>query len=70
MAGIPPVIDVTNIYGSNGFRILGSSSLEEAGSSVSVGDINGDGIADVIVGAPGRGFGSELQRLRDFRSRK
>ena len=58
MAGIPPVIDVTNIYGSNGFRILGSSSLEEAGSSVSVGDINGDGIADVIVGAPGRGFGS------------
>src|SRR5262245_11212255 len=57
MAGIPPVIDVTNIDGSNGFRILGSSSGEEAGSSVSVGDINGDGIADVIVGAPGRGFG-------------
>src|SRR5262245_23862643 len=57
MAGIPPVIDVTNIDGSNGFRILGSSSGEEAGSSVSVGDINGDGIADVIVGAPGRGYG-------------
>jgi Ca2+-binding RTX toxin-like protein len=57
MAGIPLVIDVTNINGSNGFRILGSSPLEEAGSSVSVGDINGDGIADVIVGAPGRGFG-------------
>ncbi|HZN31836.1 MAG TPA: hypothetical protein VFB88_20950 [Xanthobacteraceae bacterium] len=57
MAGIPPVIDVTNINGSNGFRILGSSYGEEAGSSVSVGDINGDGIADVIVGAPGRGFG-------------
>jgi Ca2+-binding RTX toxin-like protein len=58
MVGIPPVIDVTDINGSNGFRILGSSPLEEAGSSVSVGDINGDGIADVIVGAPGTGFGS------------
>ena len=53
MTGIPPVIDVTDINGSNGFRILGSPTLEEAGSSVSIGDVNGDGLADVIVGAPG-----------------
>ena len=57
MAGIPPVIDVTDINGSNGFTILGSSPLEEAGSSVSIGDVNGDGLADVIVGAPGTAFG-------------
>src|SRR5262245_47058489 len=54
MIGIPPVIAVEDLNGSNGFRILGSSSLwEEAGSSVSIGDVNGDGLADVIVGAPG-----------------
>jgi Ca2+-binding RTX toxin-like protein len=53
MAGIPPVINITDLNGSNGFRILGSSPWEEAGSSVSIGDVNGDGLADIIVGAPG-----------------
>src|SRR5262245_31496156 len=53
MAGIPPVINVTNLNGSNGFRILGSGVDETAGWSVSMGDFNGDGLADVIVGAPG-----------------
>src|SRR5262245_24975012 len=53
MAGIPPVIDVTNLNGSNGLRILGSGIDETAGWSVGMGDFNGDGIADVIVGAPG-----------------
>ena len=51
MIGIPPVINVTDLNGSSGFRILGSSSLwEEVGSSVSIGDVNGDGLADLIVG--------------------
>src|SRR5437764_876218 len=53
MTGIPTVIDITDLNGSNGFRILGSPPLGEAGSSVSMGDVNGDGLADVIVGAPG-----------------
>jgi Ca2+-binding RTX toxin-like protein len=53
MAGIPPVINVTNLNGSNGFRILGSGIDETAGWSVGMGDFNGDGFADVIVGAPG-----------------
>src|SRR4051812_13400630 len=52
MTGIPSIIDVTDINGSNGFRIVGSSLWEETGSSVSIGDVNGDGLADVIVGAP------------------
>ena len=75
MPGIPSVIDVTNLDGSNGFRILGAGIDETAGSSVAIGDVNGDGFADVIVGAPGVGFsysysgGGGLQRLRDFRPR-
>src|SRR5262245_3082712 len=55
MTGIPSVLDLTTIDGENGFRIIGSGYYELAGSSVaSAGDVNGDGHADVIVGAPGR----------------
>ena len=56
MPGIPSVIDVTNLDGANGFRIDGAGIDEAAGSSVALGDVNGDGFADVIVGAPGAGF--------------
>jgi len=58
MAGIPSVLDLKTINGSNGFTISGSGYYELAGSSVaSAGDVNGDGFADVIVGAPGRSIG-------------
>ena len=54
MPGIPSVLDLATVNGPNGFRIVGSGYYEFAGSSVaSAGDINGDGHADVIVGAPG-----------------
>jgi hypothetical protein len=33
-------------------RILGRDSADAAGSAVAVGDVSGDGIADVLVGAP------------------
>jgi hypothetical protein len=40
--------------GSGGFAIAGEFELDEAGASVAgPGDINGDGLADVLVGAPG-----------------
>ena len=39
--------------GDRGFRILGAAAGDRAGRSVSgAGDINGDGLADLIVGAP------------------
>src|SRR5262245_12108118 len=58
MAGIPSVLDLRTIDGSYGFSISGSGYYELAGSSVaSAGDLNGDGYADVIVGAPGKAVG-------------
>jgi hypothetical protein len=40
-----------NTNGTNGFKITGSGT-EKSGTSVATGDINADGIADVIIGAP------------------
>ena len=52
--GFSPVLALSSLDGSNGFRIDGSATGGLSGRSVSAaGDINGDGIADVIVGAPG-----------------
>ena len=46
-------IDLSALDGSNGFRISGESFNDRSGSAVSsAGDVNGDGFADVIVGAP------------------
>jgi Ca2+-binding RTX toxin-like protein len=57
MAGIPFVLDLATINGLNGFEISGSGIYDQAGSSVaSAGDVNGDGFADIIVGAPGVPF--------------
>jgi len=46
-------INVSTLDGSNGFRIDGAAAWSTAGRSVSGGgDINGDGVNDIIVGAP------------------
>ena len=56
----PAVINLGSLDGSNGFRLDGAAGRDGAaagdysGHSVSAaGDINGDGIDDLIVGAPG-----------------
>ncbi|WP_295528562.1 integrin alpha, partial [Novosphingobium sp. Chol11] len=47
-------IDLTSLAASDGFIIQGDVDYDRAGASVSsAGDINGDGFADLVVGAPG-----------------
>ena len=44
--------DLANLDGTNGFAIRGIRSPDNSGNSVSgAGDINGDGIGDIVVGA-------------------
>ncbi|MGC4024834.1 MAG: Ig-like domain-containing protein [Mesorhizobium sp.] len=53
------VIDVSELSSSQGFRIVGDQYYSMFGSSVSsAGDINHDGIADLIIGAYGTVVGS------------
>ncbi len=58
----PARLEMSSLNGVNGFVINGVAGGDRSGISVSVaGDINGDGIEDVIVGASsgGSGFGGE-----------
>lgn len=49
-----PVINMSQLNGSNGFRLDGVAVSDRVGFSVSsAGDINGDGLDDVIIGANG-----------------
>jgi hypothetical protein len=53
-SGFAASIDLSLLNGSNGFRLDGVDQFDYSGSSVaSAGDVNGDGYADVVVGAPG-----------------
>ncbi len=54
-AGMPS-LDLATLDGTNGFRLIGIDDGDNSGVSVSsAGDVNGDGFADLIVGA----FGAE-----------
>ena len=39
--------------GSGGFVVLGEDNLDSSGNVAAAGDVNGDGLADFIIGAPG-----------------
>ena len=52
-SGFGSVLNLSSLDGSNGFVLAGIDALDSSGSRVSdAGDVNGDGFADLIVGAP------------------
>lgn len=52
--GFPAVMDLAELDGANGFRLDGEATLDGSGTSVSrAGDVNGDGIDDLVIGASG-----------------
>ncbi|MEH2046339.1 integrin alpha, partial [Nostoc sp.] len=59
--GFNATLNLSNLNGTNGFTINGIGAYDYSGFSVSsAGDVNSDGIDDLIIGAPdGSGIGSE-----------
>ena len=54
LAGTPTNIDLSSLNGTAGFRIDGAHDYDDVGSTVgAAGDVNGDGVADIIVGSTG-----------------
>ena len=54
--GFDANINLAELDGTNGFVLKGIDDNDDSGSSVSgAGDINGDGLDDLIIGAPGAG---------------
>src|SRR5665648_371826 len=47
----PASLSLASLNGSNGFAVTGVSNNDQSGTSLSSGDINGDGIADLLIGA-------------------
>ena len=50
----PASLDLSDLDGTNGFRLNGVAAGDRSGYAVSnAGDVNGDGLADLLIGAPG-----------------
>ena len=50
-SGFPASLSLSDLDGSNGFTLNGIAEREAAGTAISsVGDVNGDGIDDIIIG--------------------
>ena len=50
--GLSPIVNVSELDGTNGFEIMGVNANDRMGRVVSgVGDVNGDGIDDLAVGS-------------------
>jgi hypothetical protein len=51
-------LPVSTLNGLNGFRVSSVSAYDQTGYVAGVGDINGDGLADLLVGAPSANSGA------------
>lgn len=51
--GFGPTLDVSSLNGTNGFSMQGTNEDDIFGIVGNGGDVNGDGINDIIIGAPG-----------------
>jgi len=53
VGGFAGNLNLADLDGSNGFKLAGVAANDQSGISVSgAGDVNGDGFADLLVGAP------------------
>jgi Ca2+-binding RTX toxin-like protein len=53
-SGFSSTLNLSGLNGKNGFTLEGIAAYDKTGNSVSeAGDVNGDGIDDLMIGAPG-----------------
>jgi hypothetical protein len=58
-SGFTPVFQLSTVNGSNGFKLNGASGNQAGFGLACAGDINGDGIDDLIIGAPFTDFNAD-----------